>query len=388
MGQGIRGSLRLMGAELLGCEPGQIEVPDPDTDSSPFDTRTTSSRSTYMMGRALERAVADLHALGGERGYGEIVNEGGLDPDTGQGIASTHGTRARRARTSSVDDETGRVDASSISTRRLRRPGCQPRGRRAAERGLDDHGPRHRAARGHRLRDGQVKRQPLDYNLPPLGDLPGRMTHELIEREGAEATGSGRRRFPRCPRRSATRCLARSAGPPSCRSRPSGSWKRWTRGRAAMIVTGSSTGRAPRSSANRPRCCSTSCAPAGPALGARDLRDRHLRRLHRAARRRAGLGLPDAAPPRPQGARSRPSRGSAATTRSQRAFAEAHAFQCGWCTPGSCSRPSGCSGKPSPERRGDRRGPRRQPLPLWLLREDHRAAVRRPKSGPCEARDL
>ena len=74
-----------MAAELLGCEPGQIEVPDPDTDSSPFDTRTTSSRSTHMMGRALAEAVADLHANGGERGFGEIVNEGGLDPDTGQG---------------------------------------------------------------------------------------------------------------------------------------------------------------------------------------------------------------------------------------------------------------------------------------------------------------
>ena len=35
MGQGVRESLRLMGAELLGCEPGQIEVPDPDTDEVP-----------------------------------------------------------------------------------------------------------------------------------------------------------------------------------------------------------------------------------------------------------------------------------------------------------------------------------------------------------------
>ena len=33
MGQGIRDSLRLQGAALLACEPGQIEVPDPDTDS-------------------------------------------------------------------------------------------------------------------------------------------------------------------------------------------------------------------------------------------------------------------------------------------------------------------------------------------------------------------
>ena len=62
MGQDVRQSIRLMGAELLGCEPGQVEVPDPDTDTSPFDTRTTSSRSTHMMGRALREAVEDLRA--------------------------------------------------------------------------------------------------------------------------------------------------------------------------------------------------------------------------------------------------------------------------------------------------------------------------------------
>ena len=86
MGQDVRQSIRLMGAELLGCEPGQVEVPDPDTDTSPFDTRTTSSRSTHMMGRALREAVKDLERNGNGRGFGEVRNEGGLDPDTGQGI--------------------------------------------------------------------------------------------------------------------------------------------------------------------------------------------------------------------------------------------------------------------------------------------------------------
>ena len=90
MGQGVRRSIQLMGAELLGCEPGQVEVPDPDTDSSPFDTRTTSSRSTHMMGRALAEAVRGPAQQRRRAGFGEVRNEGGLDPDTGQGIASTH----------------------------------------------------------------------------------------------------------------------------------------------------------------------------------------------------------------------------------------------------------------------------------------------------------
>ena len=33
MGQGVRRSIKLMAAQLLGCEPGQVEVPDPDTDT-------------------------------------------------------------------------------------------------------------------------------------------------------------------------------------------------------------------------------------------------------------------------------------------------------------------------------------------------------------------
>src|ERR671920_1703180 len=84
MGQGARRSIQLMGARLLGCEPGQIEVPEPDTDTSPYDTRTTSSRTTHMMGRALEAAVRDLKNSGSDDGHGRIANEGGLDVDTGQ----------------------------------------------------------------------------------------------------------------------------------------------------------------------------------------------------------------------------------------------------------------------------------------------------------------
>src|SRR3954451_2319173 len=114
MGQGVRRSLQLMGAELLGCEPGQVEVPPPDTDSSPYDTRTTSSRSTHMMGRALEEAVRDLRAGDAERGYGEVRNEGGLDPDTGQGIASTHWHQGAASAHVTVDEETGRLTIEHV----------------------------------------------------------------------------------------------------------------------------------------------------------------------------------------------------------------------------------------------------------------------------------
>jgi CO/xanthine dehydrogenase Mo-binding subunit len=200
MGQGIRRSLRLLGAEMLGCEPGQIEIPDPDTDSSPFDTRTTSSRSTHMMGRALEIAVADLRTSGGERGFGEIVNEGGLDPDTGQGVASTHWHQGAAAAQVSVDEETGvltveHLHAAVYAGRVVNRPGAELQNEGSMVMGLGT-----ALLEGILFADGQVTNANFsDYNIPAAGDLPKRLTHELIEREGAEVHGLGETALPPVP---------------------------------------------------------------------------------------------------------------------------------------------------------------------------------------------
>jgi CO/xanthine dehydrogenase Mo-binding subunit len=200
MGQGVRRSLRLLGAQLLGCEPGQIEIPDPDTDSSPYDTRTTSSRSTHMMGRALERAVADLRAGDGRRGVGEVVNEGGLDPDTGQGIASSHWHQGAAAAHVSVDEETGAVrvehlHASVYAGRVVNREGAELQNEGAMIMGLG-------TALMERIAfaDGQVTNANFsDYNIPAAADLPKRLTHDLIEREGAEVHGLGETALPPVP---------------------------------------------------------------------------------------------------------------------------------------------------------------------------------------------
>jgi CO/xanthine dehydrogenase Mo-binding subunit len=199
MGQGVRRSLRLMGAELLGCEPGQVEVPDPDTASSPFDTRTTSSRSTHMMGRALEKAVADFKT-NGERGFAEIVNEGGLDPDTGQGVASTHWHQGAAAAQVSVDEETGRVTvehlhAAVYAGRVVNRPGAELQNEGSMIMGLGT-----ALMEGIHFGDGQVTNANLsDYNVPAAADLPRRMTHDLIERDDAEVHGLGETALPPVP---------------------------------------------------------------------------------------------------------------------------------------------------------------------------------------------
>jgi CO/xanthine dehydrogenase Mo-binding subunit len=199
MGQDVRQSIKLMGAELLGCEPGQVEVPDPDTDTSPFDTRTTSSRSTYMMGRALKEAVQDLEAHG-DRGFGEVHNEGGLDPDTGQGVASTHWHQGAAAARVSVDEETGRltvehIHAAVYAGRVVNRAGAELQNEGSLTMGLGT-----ALFEAVEVDDGQVANANLsDYNVPGIGDLPRRFTHELIERDGAETHGLGETVLPPVP---------------------------------------------------------------------------------------------------------------------------------------------------------------------------------------------
>jgi CO/xanthine dehydrogenase Mo-binding subunit len=200
MGQGIRRSLRLMGAELLGCEPGQIEVPDPDTDSSPYDTRTTSSRSTHMMGRALEQAAAELRETGADSATAEIANEGGLDPDTGQGIASSHWHQGAAAAHVTVDEDTGvltveHLHASVYAGKVVNRPGAELQNEGSMIMGLGT-----ALLEGILFADGQVTNANLsDYNIPAAADLPRRMTHDLIEREGAEVHGLGETALPPVP---------------------------------------------------------------------------------------------------------------------------------------------------------------------------------------------
>ena len=197
MGQDVRQSIRLMAAQMLGCEPGQVEVPDPDTDTSPFDTRTTSSRSTYMMGRALAEAV---RAMGdGERGHGEVRNEGGLDPDTGQGVASTHWHQGAAAAHVSLDAETGRMTvehlhAAVYAGRVVNRPGAELQIEGSMLMGLGT-----TLFEAIEFADGQVTNANLsDYNVPAAGDVP-RLTHDLIERDGADVHGLGETALPPVP---------------------------------------------------------------------------------------------------------------------------------------------------------------------------------------------
>jgi CO/xanthine dehydrogenase Mo-binding subunit len=154
MGQGVRTALAALAADELDVPREAVAVTTPDTDVTPYDQQTSSSRSTHSMGGAvrlaagdvrrqlaalaadaLEAAAEDLEFAGGsvhvrgspDRGctYGDLVRrsgdgslcgagtfsvEGGLDPETGQGVGSVHWHQAAGAAEIEVDLETGKID--------------------------------------------------------------------------------------------------------------------------------------------------------------------------------------------------------------------------------------------------------------------------------------
>lgn len=154
MGQGLKTALAIIAAEHLGIDIGRVTVATPDTDTTPYDQVTGSSRSTYMMGGALELALDEIRdrvlELAGQQleispgdlelragavhvrgvpgrsvtiadvvsrsragsvtGRGHAQTSGGLDPETGQGIASVHWHQAAGAAEVEVDLDTGKVE--------------------------------------------------------------------------------------------------------------------------------------------------------------------------------------------------------------------------------------------------------------------------------------
>ncbi|GAC1319757.1 MAG: molybdopterin-dependent oxidoreductase [Chloroflexota bacterium] len=199
MGQGARTAIRMMAADLLSTDLENVRYPDPDTDLVPYDTRTTSSRSTHMMGRALVAAVRDLE-IDGKRGCGEVLDEGGLDPDTGQGIASSHWHQGAAAVHLDVDEETGAVrvhhlHASVYAGKVVNRPAAELQNEGSMIMGLGT-----AFLEGIVFESGQVTNANLsDYNIASAADMPSRLTHDLIERDGAEIHGLGETALPPVP---------------------------------------------------------------------------------------------------------------------------------------------------------------------------------------------
>ena len=198
MGQGATEMLTRLTAEYLGVPMDQVVAPTPDTDRVPYDTRTTSSRSTHMMSRALEAAAKDL-LNHGSIGRGFVSNEGGLDPDTGQGIASSHWHQGAASAQVEVDTETGLIDvttlyASSYAGRVVNRAGAE----------LQNEGSMIMALGSALFEEiqynqGQMANPNLsDYNIASALDCAS-ISHRVMEIPGAEVHGLGETAVPPVP---------------------------------------------------------------------------------------------------------------------------------------------------------------------------------------------
>jgi CO/xanthine dehydrogenase Mo-binding subunit len=232
LGQGAKTVLAQIAAEALQVPLRSVSISDPDTEFTPYDQQTSSSRTTFSMGGAIGKAAADLKrqlldyaaellevsvndlVLGegrvGVRGtptrwlsYGEIVlrshqgnlighgafsTMGGLDLETGQGIGSVHWHQGAIACEVEVDMETGKVKvlhlvpcvfAGRVVNPRLcelQLDGCAIFGLGQAlfeEMVYDDH--------------GQLMNRNLgDYNVPSFEDIPRKLDPSILEHQGSQ----------------------------------------------------------------------------------------------------------------------------------------------------------------------------------------------------------
>jgi len=230
MGQGTHMTMALFAAERLGIPADRIHVTTPDTDVTPYDQQTSSSRTTHSMGTAVVGAVDDIRAqlvrLAAEeleiapgdleladgavrpRGapdraipFGELVRssrsgnllgsatfrtEGGLDPDTGLGIGSVHWHQAAGAAEVAVDLETGKVEIlryhAGVYAGRIMNPvqaELQTEGNVAF--GVGQALFEEMVFDGGQLQNGNLG----DYMIASVEDMPGELNTDVLEHRAA-----------------------------------------------------------------------------------------------------------------------------------------------------------------------------------------------------------
>lgn len=232
LGQGAKTVLAQIAADAMRVPLARVSVSDPDTDLTPYDQQTSSSRTTYSMGGAIGKAAADLKqqlsdcaaellevsatdllfedgkvvvrgSPARSLGYGEVAlrsnqgnligrgafsTRGGLDLETGQGIGSVHWHQGGIGCEVEVDIETGRIKvlrlAPVVFAGRVVNPrlcelqldGCAIFGLGQAlfeEMSYGDHGQLINSNLG-------------DYNIPSFEDIPWKLNPIALEHDGSE----------------------------------------------------------------------------------------------------------------------------------------------------------------------------------------------------------
>jgi CO/xanthine dehydrogenase Mo-binding subunit len=234
IGQGVRGVLRRFAAEALNQPVEAVHVLTPDTNTAPFDWGTGASRSTVIMGLAVEEAALDIirqlrdmaeQQLGvsgekfklvsggisdGERWWtfaelihrafgvdsGELIGVGRITPQSKGGKlaqAPLFWETAAGACTIQVDEDTGQVRVEDYVS-------CADVGRvinRSAAEGQDEGAAMQ--ALGHTLseelvyEDGQpLNASMIDYHVPTMASVPRHFHTVLIESGDGPGVGGAR----------------------------------------------------------------------------------------------------------------------------------------------------------------------------------------------------
>ena len=239
MGQGARTVLAQIAAEVLAISIERVSVATPDTSITPYDQTTSSSRSTTLMGRAVQEAAEDIREqllriaakaidappaeLGLDDGHvvargirlaypallaerfgmsgGELIGRGIVAPGRSRaplGGSTPFWEMAVGAVEVHVDEETGAVVVDEYVSvadvgRRINPQQCEGQDEGAVMQGL-----------GHTLLEqmvydgGQLLNANLvDYRVPRAEDLPGRIRCLFVENGdgagpfGAKGAGEG-----------------------------------------------------------------------------------------------------------------------------------------------------------------------------------------------------
>ena len=241
VGQGAPTALAQIAAAALTVPVKEVTVSTPDTDVTPPDQGTTSSRSTFSMGRAIEKAAesvidqlmtvaeheleiarSDLLLHDGRvrpvdgsssgRSLGELVVASGQDsvaaraaftnqplrdPETGETGVSTHHHQAAASVRVEVDLETGAVSVVDVRVATHAGVVVNPTLAELQQEGNAAFGLGQALMEEIVLDGGQIRNPSLaDYLIPSVADFPDRITVTLTEDDAREIHGIGETALP------------------------------------------------------------------------------------------------------------------------------------------------------------------------------------------------
>jgi CO/xanthine dehydrogenase Mo-binding subunit len=241
MGQGAHTALAQILAGALELPLARVSVVGPDTAQTPFDSTTSASRSTQMMGNAVMNGVEELKskliqasvpffelpreqlAAGGgcvfaltepeqcipfneilrRMGLAELEAQGEasakteLDPETGQGVGSPHYHQGAGACEVEVDTQTGKVRVLRYFASSFAGKVVNPSLAELQNDGNVIFGMGPALMEEMVVSDGQVTNPNLsDYQIPSFLDAPGELASFLLEAEGSDFHGIGEMTLP------------------------------------------------------------------------------------------------------------------------------------------------------------------------------------------------